>query len=266
MRLWLLSDLHQEFPQFAWRPDHVPEHDVLVFAGDIDVTCEKAIAYARSITGKPVVMVAGNHEFYDQHWNEQIAASEVAASAAGNLFYLENRTAIIGDTRFIGATLWTDFNLFGEEKAWICEREAYSTVNDFRCIEIDPDEIDLATPRHIGDTRFRFSTRHAAKMHAASVAFIRDAMAKSFDDRTVVVTHHAPHPHSVPDRFKNDYVCASFVSDLDELIEDTQPDLWVHGHVHNSFAYEIGKTRIVCNPRGYGTENAAFDAGLVIEV
>ena len=27
--------------------------------------------------------------------------------------------------------------------------------------------------------------------------------------------------------------------------------LWIHGHTHESFDYEIGKTRVICNPRGY---------------
>ena len=27
--------------------------------------------------------------------------------------------------------------------------------------------------------------------------------------------------------------------------------LWVHGHTHSSFDYNIHGTRVVCNPRGY---------------
>ena len=27
--------------------------------------------------------------------------------------------------------------------------------------------------------------------------------------------------------------------------------LWVHGHMHDPFDYEIYGTRVVCNPRGY---------------
>ena len=36
--------------------------------------------------------------------------------------------------------------------------------------------------------------------------------------------------------------------------------LWIHGHIHESFDYKIGKTRVVCNPRGYASieENKGF--------
>ena len=60
---------------------------------------------------------------------------------------------------------------------------------------------------------------------------------------------------------------AAFVSDLSEVIWDHQPDVWIHGHVHDSFDYEVGSTRVVCNPRGYGPENEReFDPALVVVV
>jgi hypothetical protein len=36
--------------------------------------------------------------------------------------------------------------------------------------------------------------------------------------------------------------------------------------VHSSFDYHVGKTRIVCNPKGYGRENRRFDPALVIDI
>jgi len=56
------------------------------------------------------------------------------------------------------------------------------------------------------------------------------------------------------------------VSDLEGLILASRPALWVHGHVHDSHDYRIGSTRIVCNPRGYHSENPSFDPALVVEV
>lgn len=46
------------------------------------------------------------------------------------------------------------------------------------------------------------------------------------------------------------------------------PDLWVHGHMHNSVDYRVGATRVVTNPRGYaGHEiNPNFNPQLVIEI
>ena len=58
----------------------------------------------------------------------------------------------------------------------------------------------------------------------------------------------------------------AFVSDLSEVIERREPDLWVHGHVHDSFDYQVGRTRVVSNPKGYEHENPSFVPGLVVEV
>ncbi|BEP38497.1 hypothetical protein GmRootV59_54220 (plasmid) [Variovorax sp. V59] len=50
-----------------------------------------------------------------------------------------------------------------------------------------------------------------------------------------------------------------------------EPVLWVHGHTHDSFDYQVGGRRVACNPRGYMNwhgkfENRDFNPGLVIEV
>jgi Icc-related predicted phosphoesterase len=60
------------------------------------------------------------------------------------------------------------------------------------------------------------------------------------------------------------------VSDLERQIRRWQPQLWLHGHTHDSFDYRVGATRVVANPRGYAPggqiENASFDPDLVIEL
>jgi hypothetical protein len=47
--------------------------------------------------------------------------------------------------------------------------------------------------------------------------------------------------------------------------------LGAHGHTHDSFDYQVGNCRVVCNLRGYVAwtgkmENRDFDAGFVVEV
>jgi len=74
------------------------------------------------------------------------------------------------------------------------------------------------------------------------------------------VTHHAPSIQSIVDRYRADPVSAAFASNMDDFILEHKPLLWIHGHTHESFDYEIGKTRVVCNPRGYASteENQQF--------
>ena len=99
--------------------------------------------------------------------------------------------------------------------------------------------------------------------------FLEERLRAPFDGKTVVITHHAPSAASIAPRFGDDstHINASFVSRLDELIAPPVR-LWVHGHTHASFDYELSGARVVCNPRGYVPMeiNPGFDPGLVVEV
>jgi Icc-related predicted phosphoesterase len=102
-------------------------------------------------------------------------------------------------------------------------------------------------------------------MHQASRLFIDSAL-KVDPIKTVVVTHHLPHARSIPSRFHDDLLNAAYASDLSDVIESGRPALWVHGHTHDSCDYQVGDTRIVCNPRGYDDENMRFDPALTVQV
>lgn len=114
-----MSDLHLEFGPLSLEP---AGEDVIALAGDIGIFTDGvgwADEVARSLN-VPVVMIAGNHEFYRnrEHRNHSVvstfaALSEAARKTAGRVMFLERGTAKIAGVRFIGATLWTDFNLFG---------------------------------------------------------------------------------------------------------------------------------------------------------
>ena len=104
-------------------------------------------------------------------------------------------------------------------------------------------------------------------MHYNSLKWLEDSLRKSKTDKNVVVTHHAPSPKSLPDQYKNDILSAAHASDLSELIDKYQPDIWIHGHIHSPSDYNIGNTRVICNPRGYPDEPYnGFNNKLIIEV
>ena len=99
-------------------------------------------------------------------------------------------------------------------------------------------------------------------MHRRTRATIELALSVPHDGPTVVVTHHAPHPDSLPDPHADLRWC--YASDLRDLIHARGPDLWVHGHVHAAVDYAVGPSRIVCNPRGHPEETTGFDPQGVI--
>ena len=80
---------------------------------------------------------------------------------------------------------------------------------------------------------------------------------------TVVVTHHAPHPASLPRADADLRWCDA--SDLSDLILDRGPDVWVHSHVHHASDYRMGRTRVVFNARGHIEERTMFRPVKVIE-
>ena len=108
-----------------------------------------------------------------------------------------------------------------------------------------------------------------AHWHAQQIRWLKDQLQEPFPGKTVVVTHHLPSARSVADRYKTDLLSACFASELDHLFGPMA--LWVHGHTHDCFDYDVGGTRVVCNPRGYthpdaSPENPHFNPALVIEV
>lgn len=109
--------------------------------------------------------------------------------------------------------------------------------------------------------------RDTVAYHEEAREFIRSRLAVGFPGETVVVTHYAPYPRSIHQRHVDAITSAAFASNLEDVITEGKPVLWVHGHVHNSFDYELDGTRILCNPRGYGyAPNPDFNPGLVVDL
>lgn len=252
MRLQLFSDLHTDVARP--RPIAVaPEVDAVIVAGDVCQGAENGFARVRQIVPMqlPIVMVMGNHEYYGRHFASELAAARQAAPLYG-IYLLENDVVTLGGVRFIGCSMWTDYALFGDVARAM--QVAAHSLNDHRRIKWSKQPWS------------RFRPQEAWRLHRQSRDFIKTTLAAPFDGATVVVTHHAPHPDSIHSRYRSDLLTAAYVSDLTAVIEAGRPDLWVHGHVHESFDYRVGATRVICNPHGYGTENRSFDPALVVEV
>jgi len=228
----------------------------VILAGDI-ARPEQAAAWALAI-GKPVVYVLGNHEFYGGSIDG--TAAEMKRRCAGsNVHVLDDEEIVLGGVRFLGSTLWTDFRVVGEGGARArAMAEAQRYIRDFTHIRNDEASAAAFTPE---DSAARFAS-HAEWLAAQ--------LARPHAGPTVVVTHHAPSPRSIHPRFAGSLLNAAFVSDAAHLAGGERCALWIHGHTHDSFDYDLAGTRVVCNPRGYArgavNENPCFDANLTIEV
>lgn len=254
MKLHILSDLHLSF-QGMERPD--TDADIVVLAGDI-ARPREAAAWALGFD-KPVLYVLGNHDFYGSGIRE--AAGELQRLCRDtHVQVLDDRAVVIGGVRFLGTTLWTDFRLFGEgDPRTQAMAEGQRFLRDFSRIRHDVPPADaVLTPQDTADLfdgHARWLAQELSQPHAGP---------------TVVVTHHAPSPESIHPRFADSVLNACFVSRAEHLLDAARVQLWIHGHVHDSFDYRVNGTRVVCNPRGYArdgvNENASFDPRLTIEV
>jgi len=249
MKIQLLSDLHTESGLYGLTNAGA---DVLVLAGDV-AEGQYAIRWAGEAFSKPVVMVLGNHEHYGQFGEDFVDRLREEASAYPHLQLLEKDRVVIDGVRFLGTTLWANFELFGNPQQsadW-----AQEIMTDYAAIRTTPGGRKL-TPE---DT---------IRWHKASVAWLRDQLAIQHDGPTVVVTHHAPSARSLLDGHEEDPWSPAYASHLDDLVEASGAALWCHGHTHRSLDYRIGGTRVVCNPRGNpaGRLNRDFRHDLVIKI
>jgi len=270
MKILVLSDLHLEF---AGNADFLPPaaaveaSDLIVLAGDIHAGTLGIAWAAKNFPQRPVLYVAGNHEYYDAEIDATAAAIRAAADRTPNVRFLDNAVATIGDVRFVGATLWTDFELFGAAFRDQCQAAAAEYINDFRLIRWaagTPPTGDLPSPI--------FTPADSVRLHGVARDFVDRELGRAHAGPTVVITHHLPSGASVSPRYQTIATSAAFASRLESLIERHRPRLWIHGHAHDSFDYEVAATRVVCNPMGYPRrqhplkENAAFDPGLLLEI
>lgn len=165
---------------------------------------------------------------------------------------LENDCIEIDGICFHGATLWTDFSILGDARFYgiICQEK----MNDHRKIRIDP-------------SYSKIKSKDLYQIHSRSRSWLEKSLEMRCLKKNIVVTHHAPSIKSVPTQFFNNPVVSAYASNLENLIEKYQPDLWIHGHIHTPVDYTVGKTRIVCNPHGYLDEpNNGHQKQLIIEV
>ena len=255
MKLYVISDLHTDVCRFKFTfPDPMPDYDVAVIAGDVCEDMVKAVKWlgASPLRGKPIIYVAGNHEFY----GEKMDTNRVKAAKIANdhgVTILQDSHVDIDGVRFIGATLWTDFRLAGDAHQLPAMWTAEENMNDYRRIRLAQHNYRVLRAK---DTLAEFTT---------SRDYIERTLLQTAHP-AVVVTHHGPSLRSVnTERYGNTLLNAAYCSDMEHIAQ--KATLWIHGHTHFCTQYQIGDCRVVSNCRGYeGYENTGYDPELVVEV
>ena len=267
MKIAICSDLHLEFGTISL--ENTENADVLILSGDICVAKDLMNKDNNDILDRfgrseawhqffqecsdrfpHVLYVMGNHEHYHGDYVNTLTILRDRLSYLDNLHILDKETFIVDDITFIGGTLWTDMN--NEDPITLLHMKGM--MNDFRCVENGArvtywrDE-----DRNSHERKGRFTPEDAVEDHKKMMEYVRLMIEGKFDQKFVVVGHHAPSKLSTHPRYKDEQIMnGGYSTALDEFIMDhPQIKLWTHGHTHEDFDYMIGSTRIVCNPRGY---------------
>ena len=251
MNIQVVSDLHLEFGSC-----HLPKikRDLLIIAGDLDISCQGWDFLKDQLQHSPVIYILGNHDFYNPgslRKNNQVEIQQYWSELQqAGFHYLENEAVQLKGVWFLGCTLWTDFS--------------HGNKFDMKTVQRG-----LADCSFIYENFELISPESLYAQHLKSRQWLESQMSLLGNQPMVVITHHLPSYQSVGIPFQGSSLNSGFASDMDCLILKYKPKLWIHGHTHLSFDYHIGKTRILCNPRGYIKkldENKKFDPNLLIKI
>ncbi len=254
MRLLLLSDTHQDVHGSHVWPYDLPNHDVLILAGDLSEFGEtpgdlvRVLEHFRSRTNKPVLYVPGNHEFHQRDYGDALTQLKDLCEQ-NEIELLHCRSWHRGDVAFHGCTLWTDFRL----------REPLSDLDRAYLQEQVGDFSEIYTNSQ------RFSLQDCMKIHRLERAWLEKALNRSTSPYNVVISHFAPLSQCFVRSLEDAPLQPYFVADCEELAMQARPDLWLYGHLHQVVDFVFKGTRFVNNARGMTTD-PNFDATKIVEV
>ncbi len=274
VKIQLLSDLHLEVdPGFV--PVPAKDTDVLVLAGDIGAAPDTPMAqhgapdwclrrFSPSLRHWPVPVfyLPGNHEYDGQDFDTCRAALREVVEALGML-WLERETELYGGVRFIGTTLWSDFDCFADQPAHVPGSMTHNLRVREKCFRAANYYLEKAATFRDGQL---FDAQAMRDEALVCQQWLHEALAEPFFGKTVVVTHFAPSLQSHDPRYGLTPGTAGFCNALDDLVP--RADLWLHGHLHCPSDYAIGRCRVLANPLGYAEhgEQRGFIPTLVVDI
>ena len=246
MNISVLSDLHREF----WQVDipYYTDSDVVVFPGDIATPIEKSMDFLIDYSNKrklPVIAALGNHDFYRSNYDSALDYALERAKESSFLNLLENSSCIVGNVKFIGCTLWSDFSYDTGGNISIQEDNAYiaqANVSDFYEIKF-------------GKNDKRFSAMKCINLYNQSNHFLKEELSKGFPGKVIVVTHFGIDKKCSNSKHFDSHIQPYFISNVSEILNNYKIDYWIHGHTHFSNLFSIGNTKVISNQIGYPSEN-----------
>jgi predicted phosphohydrolase len=194
------------------------EKEILILAGDIgnpySNIYEKFIEYCSNLFIH-VLLIAGNHEYYDDNIDDTNNKIDKICSKYTNVHYINNKIFTYNNITFVGTTLWS----LVDDTDHIYELKDYKQIKDFTPIK-------------------------AKELCELNINFINEQLK---NNKCIIISHHAPSYICIPDKFTNDFFNCCFASHLDYLFENKNLLGWIFGHTHYNISKEINGKFIYSN-------------------
>jgi len=197
-------------------------------------------------------MIAGNHEYYKGQHSERPADYRLMGILEDNIHFLENEQIIIDGVRFLGCTLWMDFEVKEPE---VSQSEAQI-----------PAKMNLSDFWSTYHGSIYISAETTQNFHLEYRAWLGKKLSEDFPGKTVVVTYHGSSWACKHHEYGHNEASPCFYSDLTNLVK--KADVWIYGHTHSNLDTTIGLCRLVSNQYGYRCREKVpdFNPGLVIKL
>lgn len=233
MLIHYASDIHLEFDPPMSMFYSFTGGDILILAGDITNYKQHNLDMLDELCRRyeDVIMVMGNHEHYGGKF--PLTYNRLDIALPDNVYLLENELVEINGQRFLGCSLWS----------WMNEVDQYFAkirMNDYKVIRNGP---------HHSPWLRKLNPLETVATHMQSALWLENNVSEG----DIVITHHAPSFKSCnPDYVGN----TAYATDLSDIMLDTNPAYWIHGHLHEAVNYKIGNTTVTSNPMGYYESNS----------
>jgi predicted phosphodiesterase len=276
-----ISDLHLDFYCKEYNPQHrnykkqikefvmsiLPDSpeltDVLIIAGDTghrnDQT--KVLLLELKKIFANIAVVSGNHDLYlindrigeQFNWDSFKREQDIIDFCHTNGIAFLNGTSVeVKGFTISGLGMFWDTsylkNFSDKMYSKHAIRELYSCMNDIRYISNGSKPQVIRTAYGGGYLHNTFDELEYSQQQKDKLNQISKA--------DIMVSHYIPVPYkTMPQYYKKDITTVFYTFDGEKVLGKLDPYVWIFGHTHVGVREQYKNTMLLCNPKGYPSEN-----------
>lgn len=264
-KLQYVSDIHLEMRKSKDIPIIQPVEEgntYLALCGDIGnpfIETYEQFLYIHSKLYVHILLISGNHEYYSSNkkqWTMSDVDEEIQriVNKFDNITYLNKGKIIIGMTKFIGCTFWSDISEI--------DTIAETVMNDYKKTYVRSEGMpshNALVPngykyskKHIKKNRRKLKGSDVLSIHLDMREWILNQVDKYTPDNKkynniIILTHH---PGTMKMLMKSDLYSPCYGSNCEELIKQPVTH-WISGHTHASKSVIVNGIECISNCMGY---------------